>query len=334
MTKLNITKIAELAGVSKATVSRVLNDYSYVSDEIREKVMKVVQETGYERNYAARILASKRSNLIGLVIPTGAKAVFSDPYYPKLTEGISRAANQHRQTLSLFLFDSEQDGVNIVQDTLKNGLFDGLLVTGDRMSDRILPMLIESSMPYVLMGRTSLNGDVSFIDVDNISGGRKATNYLIERGYQRIGIITCGYSIAGIDRFEGYKQALEASGIALNKDLVAYGDFTMDSAYEAMQQLLPCQPDAVFAVSDTMGLGAIRAINEAGLRVPDDIGIIGFDDLPPAVQANPPLTTIRQPIHTQGKLAVETLLELLESPHRPPRQIELPVQLVVRASTK
>lgn len=330
---LNIKRIAELAGVSKATVSRVLNDYPHISPELRDRVLKVIDETGYSRNPIARMLTANRSNMIGLVIPTGAKFVFSDPYFPKLTEGISRAANQHNLTLSLFLFHSEDDGVTTIRNIIANGMFDGLLVTGDRIDDQILPLLIEHNIHFVLIGRSLHHTQVHYIDSDNCAGGRMATEYLIDRGYRRIGIITCDHNIAGIDRLEGYQQALRDHGITFDPSLVAYGDFSMDSGAQGMAELISQKPDAVFVISDTMALGALRLLRERQIRVPDDVAIMGFDDLPPAIQADPQLTTIRQPIDQQGALAVETMLQIIENPERPLRQVTLPVELIVRAST-
>lgn len=332
--KLNIKKIAELAGVSKATVSRVLNNYPHISPELRDRVMQVVDQTGYARNPIARMLTANRSNMIGLVIPTGAKFVFSDPYFPKLTEGISRATNHHKLTLSLFLFHSEDDGVATVRNIIANGMFDGLLVTGDRIDDKILPLLIHHEVRFVLIGRSLHDENIHYIDVDNYGGGRLATEYLIERGYRRIGIITCDYNIAAVDRFNGYQQVLKEQGMVFDPALVAYGDFSMDSGARGMEQLLPQKPDAVFVISDTMALGALRVLREHQIQVPDDMGIMGFDDLPPAIQADPQLTTIRQPIDQQGALAVETILQLIENPERPLRQMALPVELIVRASTR
>jgi LacI family transcriptional regulator len=332
--KLNIQKVAELAGVSKATVSRVLNNYSYISDERREKVLKVIADTGYEPNQIARMLAYNRSNMIGLVIPSGAKFVFSDPYFPKLTEGISRAANQHRLILSLFLFDSLRDGIEAVRGIVTNRLFDGLLITGDRIDDEILPLLIDSEMPHVLMGRSLQHeAKINSVDVDNLQGGRIATEFLISRGYRRIGIVTCSHNIAALDRFNGYQQALADHGLPSDPSLVAYGDFSMESGASGMAALLPHNPDAVFVVSDTMALGALRTLREHAIRVPEDMAIVGFDDLPPAIQADPQLTTIRQPIPYQGQLAVETLMGMLASGGLPAQNIVLPTELVVRAST-
>jgi len=331
---LNIKRIAELAGVSKATVSRVLNDYPHIRPELRDRVLRVVRETGYERNPVARMLTANRSNMIGLIIPTEARYVFSDPYFPKLTEGISRAANQHKLTLSLFLFHSKNDGVDTIRSVIANGMFDGFVVTGHRIDDQILPLLIENRVRFVLVGRSVYNQDIHYIDVDNQAGGRMATEYLIERGYRRIGTITCNHNIAAIDRFEGYQQALQAHGMAYDPSLVAYGDFSMDSGAQGMASLLPQRPDAVFVASDMMALGALRMLREHQVRVPEDIGIIGFDDFPPAIQADPQLTTIKQPTNQQGMLAVETMLQIIENPERPSRQVTLPVELVVRASTR
>lgn len=334
--KLTIKKIAELAGVSKATVSRVLNDYPHISDELREKVMRVVHETGYERNHVARMLASNRSNMIGLVIPSGAQFVFSDPYFPKLTEGISRAINQHGLTLALFLFHSPEEGIHTVKNIIANGLFDGVIITGDRKNDYILPIVLESDLRFVMIGRPEYGseGNLNFIDVDNYIGGKIAVEYLLERGYRRIGVIGCSFNIAANDRVRGYEDVLRENGIPVDPNLMADGDFSMDSGAREMKKLLAHKPDAVFVITDTMALGALRTLREHDICVPDDIGIISFDDLPPAIQADPQLTTIRQPIHEQGQLAVETMLQLIDNPERPANQVELPVELIVRASTK
>lgn len=331
--KLNIKKIAELAGVSKATVSRVLNDYPHISPKMRDKVMDVIKETGYERNNIARMLASNRSNMIGLIIPSGAHFVFSDPYFPKLTEGISKAANKHGLTLALFLFHSEEEGINTIKNIIANGLFDGIIITGDRKNDYILPIVAETDMNFVLIGRPENDENVNFVDVDNYMGGRIATEYLLERGYRKIAAIGCSFNIAAEDRLRGYYDVLAEQGIEYEPSWIADGDFSMESGARAMEQLLPCKPEVVFVVSDTMALGALRTLREYQVQVPDDIAIMGYDDLPPAIQADPQLTTIRQPVEEQGELAVETILEIVNEPNRLPTQIDLPVELIVRAST-
>lgn len=331
--KLTIKTIAELAGVSKATVSRVLNNYPHISPEIHDQVMEVVGRTGYQRNQVARMLASDRSDIIGLVIPSGAEAVFTDPYFPTLTRAVSLTAKANNLTLAFFLCESEQEGIDTISNILANRLLDGIVITADYRNHSFEQQLIDSDMPFVFIGRPKNDEHTSYIDTDNLMGGMIATEHLIEQGFRRIGIIGSDRNTSADLRFQGYCQALNKHGIERDESLIVFGDYSMDSGTRGMYDLLPAQPDAVFVTSDTMALGALRALRECGLRVPEDVAIVGFDDLPPAVQADPRLTTIHQPIARTGELAVETLMDLIENPDRPARQVKLPVRLVVRAST-
>lgn len=332
--KLNISQIAELAGVSKATVSRVLNDYPHISAAMRQRVMKVVQETGYERNYFARMLTADRSNMIGLVISSAATTVFTDPYFPRLTRGISLATKANKLTLALFLCDTEQDADEIIGNVLDNKLLDGIIVTADHKNDAVEAMLQQATMPFVFVGRPIHDDQITYIDSDNIGGGTLATNYLIEQGYRRIAIIATDDNTSGEDRLQGYQRSLAAHHITYDAALVAYGDYTLTSGKRAMQQLLPAHPDAVFVTSDTMALGALHTLHDHHIIVPDDIALIGYDDLPPAVQAVPPLTTVHQAIEEVGAQAVETLLTRIIHPDNAACRHIVPVELVIRASTK
>ncbi|MDX2076876.1 MAG: LacI family DNA-binding transcriptional regulator [bacterium] len=334
MKKLTINQIAKLAEVSKGTVSKVLNNYPHVSEEIRERVMKVVNQTGFERNHVAQVLASSRSNIIGLIIPSGAKSVFSDPYFPQLTECITRASNGLGLTLSLLLFYSEQENISATKNIITNGLLDGVILSGDRKDNEILPWLIKSATRFVFLGRPMDGEQIHYVDVDNFGGGKIATEYLIDRGHQRIGIIGCNRNWAGEHRYEGYCAGLLERGMSYDPDLVTFTDFSMEGAYHAMKILIKAGVDAVFVASDTMALGALKCIREHGLTVPDDISLIGFDDLPVALQAEPHLTTIRQPIQQQANLAVETLLTIIETPTTALRQVILPTELIIRGTTK
>ncbi|GAB1420845.1 LacI family DNA-binding transcriptional regulator [Anaerolineales bacterium] len=330
--KFTIKQIAELAGVSKATVSRVLNDYAHIRPELRERVQKVIEETGYERNTVARLLATDRSNMIGLLIPSGAKAVFTDPYFPKLTLGISRGANQYDLTLVLFLFQSEEEGLETVKSIISNGLLDGLIITADRKGDVLLQRLIEAEMCFVQIGRPEYGEVISYVDTDNFSGGRIATQHLIDQGYRRIGLIGCNHNLAADDRYDGYRQALEDNGIAYDPSIVTNGDFSLESGEACMEALISKDLEAVFVVSDTMSLGALRTLRKYNINVPEDLALMSFDDLPPAIQADPPLTTIRQPIEESGFLAVEVLRQLIERPELAPIERVLPTQLIIRSS--
>jgi LacI family transcriptional regulator len=258
--------------------------------------------------------------------------VFTDPYFPVVTQGISKMSNRLDLTLALFLFQSLEEERVTIQSILVTGLLDGLIITSDYRDDSFLPQLFEYEMPFVLIGRPDNSDGINFIDTDNVDGARIATEHLIGLAYERIGTIASDQNTSGDDRFRGYREAMVANGRPILDELVAYGDYSLESGYERMKQLIPHKPDAVFVASDTMALGALSALREAGLRVPHDVAIVAYDDLPPAFQADPPLTTIRQPIEQTGILAVETLKQIITDSNQPPRQMILPVELVVRQS--
>ncbi len=333
MSELTLDDIAKQSGVSRSTVSRVINGQPYVRQEVRERVLRVIQETGFHPNIAARTLASQRSWMIGLVLPRSVSSFFTDPYFPRLTQGIARACNQHNYTLNLFLISSPDDEDKIYPRISRKGFLDGILVQSGQVGDQLIERLINLTMPVVVAGRPFHASDVSYLDVDNVKAAFDAVTHLIWLGYRRIGTITGALSsTASLDRKEGYLRALLDHGLTVDKNLIVEGDFTEASGYTAMQQLITAQPDAVFAASDVMAFGAMRAVHEMGLRIPEDIAFVGFDDLPPATLADPPLTTIHQPIVEFGEKAVEILIDLIENGVKPPRRVIMDTELVVRES--
>ncbi|MFW5692417.1 MAG: LacI family DNA-binding transcriptional regulator, partial [Chloroflexota bacterium] len=188
MKKLTIARIAELAGVSKSTVSRVINGYPHIRPEVRAQVEAIIAETGFQPNGVARSLAFDRSNIIGLVIPKGTKSIFTDPYFPVLTNGVSQVSNNNNLTLALFIFHSEKEGHDTIRNIVTTGLLDGLILTTDRVTldrstDPFIPQLIERRVPFVLIGRPEASQDITFIDTDNVAGGRMATEHLVKLGY-------------------------------------------------------------------------------------------------------------------------------------------------------
>ncbi|MCY4063846.1 MAG: LacI family DNA-binding transcriptional regulator [Chloroflexi bacterium] len=331
--RITIQRVAELADVSKATVSRVLNGYPHVRPEVREKVQRVIRETGYQPNNIARMLASDRSSIIGFVISSSAQMVFHDPYFPALTEAVSDAAGDRGLIMALFMSHADGQGHRTVNSILAAGLFDGLILTADAKGSSIFPQQLAPDMPIVFIGRPSQADGMHYVDVDNVQGGYLATSHLIDLGHRRIATIGSNRNASGEDRVTGYRRALSQRGLAFDERLVAFGDYSLESGYASMQALLPYKPEAVFVASDTMALGALRALREAGLRAPDDIALVSHDDLPPAVQADPPLTTVQQPIARTGQLAVEKLERIIAQGGavRAEKTI-LPVKLVVRES--
>lgn len=330
MARLTLESIAELAGVSRSTVSRVINNQANVRPEVRARVLDVIAQTGYQPDPAARRLAGQRANIIGLVIAEPAQALFADPYFPRLIQGITRACNGLDLTLSLFLFHTKAEEADLYLRILRSKLFDGLIVTGTHIDDPLIPQLIDNNLPFVMVGRHE-HPRVNFIDSDNLAGAYTAVAHLIRLGYRRIGHIT-GHlkNRSALDRREGYLNALRDRGRAVDESLIAEGDYTEASAYEAMHRLLAKQVDAVFAGSDTMALGTLRALRETNTAVPEQVAVIGFDDLPPASLAIPRLSTVRQPIRHLGTLAVETLMDILDNGLEPARRIILPTELIIR----
>ncbi|MBP8863677.1 MAG: LacI family DNA-binding transcriptional regulator [Anaerolineae bacterium] len=333
MPPLTLDEIARLAGVSRTTASRVLNDRPHVRPELRERVLRVIEETNYRPNLLARSLAFQESRMIGLVVPQSVHAFFSDPYFPRLTQGIAEACNQYEYTLSLFLVQTFADESKLLPKITSRGFLDGLIVQVGQREDSLIGALAESGLPLVVAGRPSVTDKVSYIDVDNVHGAYTAVMHLLELGRRRVATITGGrHTAVGADRLRGYEQALAAMGLPVDPALIVEGDFTENSAYLGMQQLLPHHPDAVFAASDVMAVGALRAIQHSGLQVPRDIAVVGYDDLPPALLVSPTLTTIRQPIRRFGIRAVELLLDLIQNGTHPPRQVLMGTELVVRES--
>lgn len=333
MSDLTLEDIAKRAGVSRSTVSRVVNGYPNVREVVRKRVQDVIQSTGYHPHAAARTLASQRSWMIGLVLPRSVASFFTDPYFPHLAQGVAQGCNQYNYTLALFLVSTKEDEKKILPRVSRRGLLDGILVQVGDIGDQLIDRLVNSDIPLVIAGRPHRPNDVSYIDVDNVNAAYEAVNHLIRLGYKRIGTITGPLtSPAGIDRKEGYVKALVEQGCSVDESLVVEGDFTEAGGYHAMQRLLPAKSDAVFAASDIMAIGAMRAIREVGLQIPGDVALVGFDDLPTTTLVVPQLTTVHQPINQFGIKAVEMLIDLIENGIKPTRRVIMGTELIIRDS--
>jgi LacI family transcriptional regulator len=331
-----LEEIARLAKVSRSTVSRVVNNDPNVSEKTRLRVQDVIRNLDFQPNRAARTLAGGRSHVLGLVIPMGVLRLFSDPYFPLLIHGVNSACNTFEYSLMLWMVEPEYER-RMINQVLHNGMTDGIIVASSLIDDPIILSLAQSSLPFLVVGRHPVNPNVSYIDMDNTGASRQIVNYLLHKGCRRIATITGPQNmIAGIDRLEGYHQAFKDWGLTPDPKLIVDGGFSEDGAFQAMRQLLTDSNspliEAVYAASDMMAIGAIRAIQEAGLCVPQDIAVVGFDDIPQAARHEPPLTTVRQFIQRTGTVAVETLIRMIERPDLPPQRIILPTELVIRKS--
>jgi len=334
MSKLTLEQIAKLSGVSRSTVSRVVNNHVSVKPEVRSRVLQVIEETGYLPDPAARSLAGYGSGIIGLVVPRAVQFLFTDPYYTRLMQGVTQACNRHDYILALFLFHTADEEARLTTRVLRNQLVDGVIVSALPADDPFVSQLTEFEMPFVMVGRPGDNApDVSFVNVDNATGAFQATSHLLRLGHKRIAAITGPLNTTvGADRLQGYLEALNSRGMPVDASLVVAGDFTEEGGFMAMQRLLPANPSAVFVASDTMAYGALRALRQAGLSVPDNVAVIGFDDLPSSAITEPPLTTMRQPIRRLGAQAVEMLIDVLNNGATPSRRTVAATELVIRKS--
>ena len=330
---MTLEDIADLAGVSRSTVSRVVNNHPNVSEKVRQRVLDIIGQTGYHPNLAARSLASQRSHIIALVIPRSVSNFFTDPYFPRLTQGVAQACNQSDYTLSLFLFYTEEDERRLLPRITRPGLVDGVIIQSTHAADDLFRQLSQSQIPFVVAGRPMNVSTESYVDVDNVAGAYNAVRHLVHQGRRRVGTVAGSLNTTvGLDRYEGYRKALNESNLPFDEGLCTEGDFSEASGYYAAQRLLVHKPDALFVASDMMALGALRAIREAELAVPGDVAVVGYDDIPPAATATPPLTTVRQPIRRFGIKLVEILSDILDKGPEPPRRVIFGTELVIRES--
>ena len=331
---MNLEEIARLSHKSRSTVSRVINNDPHVSEATRTQVMDVVRRLNFHPNAAARSLAAGRTRVLGLVIPTGVSALFTDPYFPLLVQGVATACNAHDHSVMLWLAEPEYERRTIGK-VMHGGLIDGVILASVLAGDPLLQALTKADvrLPFVLVGRQPGNDRINYVDVDNINSAREAVTHLLRQGRRRVGTITGLLNTnVGIDRRDGYLTALRQRSLPIDPELIVESDFTEAGGYAAMQRLLGGRPDAVFVASDMMAMGALRALREAGRRVPQDVAVVGFDDMPFAERADPPLTTMRQPVQRTGVVAAETLIDLIDNPEAQPRRILMPTELIIRDS--
>lgn len=327
---VNIKEVAERAGVSPSTVSRALSGRVAVSPETKEKVMRAVRELNYQPNALAKGLKEGRSRTIGLIIPNVRNLVF-----PAAIKGITDVAKKYGYTVILCNTDEDIETEKAYVDNLRKRLVDGLIFSTATAASTHILELKEQGFPVVLMIR-HLEDKVDAVIVDNFRGGYEATKFLIERGYRRIAFVNGTLELDLYrQRFAGYQAALAEAGIAYNEDLVVHGTRDWEDGYRAILTILERgqRPDAVFAASDPKALGVIKALKAKGLRVPDDVAVMGYDNLDMSELMDPPLTTMAQPFYEVGQRAAERLIKLINSKRKNKPLVErLPAQLLVRSS--
>ena len=334
-TSTTLEEVAHLAGVSRATVSRVVNGSPKVSPDVRNDVQAAIDRLGYVPNRAARSLVTRRSDSIAVIITEPTGRLFSDPFFPRLLRGVSSELAARDRQLILLMPDSIAEESRTAE-YLTAGHVDGVLLVSLHADDPLPARLAGAGMPIVLVGRPHKGVKASFVDVDNRQGAHSAVAHLIAGGRRVVATIAGPQDMAaGADRLTGYRDALADAGIAADPSLQIIGDFTQESGATAMGRLLDARPDidGVFAASDLMAAGALAVLAAAGRRVPADVAVVGFDDSPVATTPMPQLTSVRQPIEAMGHEVARLLVDAVEGSDLVPRRVILATELVRRASS-
>jgi len=332
-TGITIMDVARASGVSYATVSRVLSEYEFVRESTRKRVMEAVEHLGYVANLQARSLAGGRTQIIGLLVPN-----LDNSYIGTIMGGIDRELERANYDLMLYTSHRRPGHESFYVKTITNGLTEGLLLIAPMGPTTYLDALREENFPYVLIDQADTTENSNIVDATNWQGAYEATRYLSQLGHTRIAFITGALIVrSAVDRLRGYKAALVDCNHPVREDLIIEGDYLQPSAYEGTKRLLQDvqpRPTAIFASNDLSAFGVMEAARECGLRIPDDISIIGFDDIPQASLVHPKLTTVRQPLEQMGQVAVKLLLEQIEDRSHPPQRVTLATQLVIRDSCR
>ncbi|MEY9862687.1 DNA-binding LacI/PurR family transcriptional regulator [Catenulispora sp. GAS73] len=299
-----LESVAARAGVSRATVSRVVNGSSVVSLGVRRAVEAAIAELGYRPNRAARSLATRRAGSVALIVSEPEELVLADPFLSSMIWAVGRAlaGSDFEMVLKMVGNDAERAGLDRFLD---GGTVDGVILVSFHDDHPPVRSVAQARFPAVVLGRSLAARDMAYVDADNAGGAARAVRHLAAGGRRRIATIAGPQKMAaGFDRLDGVRRELQGP------PLVAFGDFTLQRGQAAMDELLGRAPDldAVFAASDLMALGAIRALHASGRAVPDDVAVIGFDDAPPARLADPSLTTMRQPLKDMARALVDGLL--------------------------
>jgi len=324
---VTIRQIAEQAGISKATVSRVLNGLP-VKMETEHKIRQVMERLNYRPNRFARSLTSRKTGLIGLLTPD-----YQQPYTSFLVGGIEEEAKRLGRIPTLSLSD-QADGKDLVHSLIHPRLVDGLiLIVPSPEMDPAIKFLLKEEVPFVVVSERRYEDQATCLVIDNLGGAREATRYLLQKGHKRVGVITGRMDLTdAVDRLEGYRQALAEASIPFREELVQKGDFLFESGRQAVEKFLalPEPPTAIFACNDMMAMGALRALWDR--KRTDEIKVMGFDDLPLASYIYPSLTTVSYDLNELGKLAVSKLVGLVDGRETQRSLVQLKTRIVVRES--
>jgi len=328
--RATIIDVAREANVSYSTVSRVVNNLDHVKADKRERVLAAMARLGYIANQQARSLKGAPTQVIGLLVHD-----LADAYMMEILRGIDDEISAAGYDLMLYTTHRQKAKESGYVQTLTQGMIDGLLLSLPLDPGSYLDMLHDEQFPYVVLDHHGFDDFSPTVTATNWQGSFDATNYLLDLGHTRIGFIMGAPDLSSaLERLQGYKDALSQRGIAFDAEIVAPGHFHRGEGYKAARNLLALDepPTAIFAANDMSAFGAMDACREAGLSIPQDMSIVGFDDVPTAATTYPPLTTVRQPIYDMGRMATRLLIASIENPARPSERLVVDTELIIRQS--
>ncbi|MCU6795091.1 LacI family transcriptional regulator [Paenibacillus sp. WQ 127069] len=328
--KVTIYDIAKEAGVSIATVSKVINRGGRISEKTRNKVIKIMDELNYQPSVVASALTGKQTYTLGLLLPD-----LANPFFAEIARSIEDRAQEMGFNVVICSTDNSLDKEERYISLLKQKSVDGIIIATGVRNDALLKELVRQKLPVALIARDMPAVAVDIVLVDDFQGGYLATSYLIQNGHKQIAVIAEDTEVmSSKERIRGYRHALEEAGIPFNPELVRISDFSVKSgkiaAGELLQGLKACT--AVFACNDLLAIGTIQAAREMKLSIPDDLSVVGFDNTILATIVDPPLTTIAQPIQDMGAQVVNMILRHINGGHTMNQRMVLPPELVIRSS--
>lgn len=325
-----IQDVAHLANVSVATVSRVLNNSNSVKPDTQHAVMEAIRKLGYQPNLLGRNLRRLQTKMVLVLLPT-----ISNTFYSKIVQGIEDVGHKNGYNVMICTTGADVQREQVYLELLKNRLADGIIFMAPQI-DAVDLSEIGKNYHVVQCCEYKEGAEVSRVSIDNSAAAYEATQHLIKLGHRKIGFISSNSGfLSASRREEGYKAALRDAGIELNPGWIQYGDYGFKSGLRVTKGFLQMDepPTAIFAISDMMAIGAVRAIEEHGLRVPDDVAVMGFDNISFAAMYDPRLTTISQPQYDMGSIAMNMLLDQIKGKEKKVQQIILEHELVIREST-
>ncbi|HEX7064198.1 MAG TPA: LacI family DNA-binding transcriptional regulator [Bacillales bacterium] len=333
---VTIRDVAKLAQVAPSTVSRVIADHPRISQATKRRVRDAMKELGYHPNYNARSLVNRSTQTIGVVMPSSGDKALQNPFFPEVIRGISTKAHEEKYGLYLTTGNSEQEIFDGVSGMIQGGRVDGIVLLYSRIDDEIMAFLQENSLPFTVIGKPFRDMErITHIDNDNFKAAKEATEFLIGLKHKRIGFVGGSLDlVVTVDRLSGYEKAIRKAGLPYRDDYIVHEEFLKEGGSEAIKELmlLDSPPSGLVVTDDLMALGILNTLSEMGIRVPEDISIVSFNDLMLAEISTPSLTSVCINIFKLGYEAVDALIDKIDNPNTLPKRITIPHYLVERNS--